>query len=96
MNLIPVGQLDGGHIAYALLGEKQRRLSLVLVIVLAFMGAFVWEGWLVWAVLLFALGLRHPPVIYWETPLDTKRKITGWVSFVMFVITFIPVPFAFL
>jgi membrane-associated protease RseP (regulator of RpoE activity) len=96
MNLIPVGQLDGGHIAYALLGEKQRRLSLVLVIVLAFMGMFVWEGWLVWAVLLFALGLRHPPVIYWETPLDTTRKVTGWVSFVMFVITFIPVPFAFL
>jgi len=96
INLIPVGQLDGGHIAYALLGEKQRRLSLVLVIVLAFMGVFVWEGWIVWAVLLFALGLRHPPVIYWETPLDSKRKIAGWISFVIFVITFIPVPFAFL
>jgi len=96
MNLIPVGQLDGGHIAYAFLGEKQRRLSFALVIVLAFMGVFVWEGWLVWAVLLFVLGLRHPPVIYWETPLDPKRKIAGWVSLVIFVITFIPVPFAFL
>jgi membrane-associated protease RseP (regulator of RpoE activity) len=95
INLIPVGQLDGGHIAYALLGEKQRRLSFVLVMVLALMGVFVWPGWIVWAVLLFVLGLRHPPVIYWETPLDTKRKIAGWVSFVIFVITFIPVPFAF-
>jgi membrane-associated protease RseP (regulator of RpoE activity) len=96
INLIPVGQLDGGHIAYALLGEKQGRLSLLLVIVLAFLGVFVWEGWLVWAVLLFVLGLKHPPVIYWETPLDTKRTIAAWVSFVIFIITFIPVPFALL
>jgi membrane-associated protease RseP (regulator of RpoE activity) len=96
INLIPVGQLDGGHIAYALLGEKQGRLSLFLVIVLALLGTFVWEGWLVWAVLLFVLGLKHPPVIYWETPLDTKRKIASWISSVIFIVTFIPVPFALL
>jgi len=96
MNLIPVGQLDGGHIAYALLGEKQARLSFLLVLFMLFLGFLLWEGWFVWAVLLLLLGLRHPPVIYWEVPLDRKRKFIGWVSLVIFILTFIPMPFRML
>jgi membrane-associated protease RseP (regulator of RpoE activity) len=96
INLIPVGQLDGGHIAYALLGEKQIRLSVVLVVVLAALGLFIWEGWVFWAVLLLILGVRHPPVIYWEVPLDRKRKWIGGMSLIIFILTFIPVPFKIL
>lgn len=93
INLIPVGQLDGGHIAFALLGEKQTRLSFILVVVMTLLGVLLWEGWIIWAVLLLVLGLKHPPVISWEVPLDTRRKVIGWIAFVIFILTFIPVPF---
>jgi len=96
INLIPVGQLDGGHIAYALFGEKHNRLSFVLIFVMGLFGWFLWEGWFVWAVLLLILGLRHPPVIYWEVPLDPKRKFIGWLALVIFILTFIPTPFQLL
>ena len=66
LNLIPVGQLDGGHIAYALLGEKHTHLSMFLILVMVLLGLLSWEGWFVWCVLLLILGLRHPPVIHWE------------------------------
>jgi len=93
INLIPVGQLDGGHIAYALLGEKQKFVSILLIIVMGFLGLLLWEGWAIWAVLLLILGIRHPPIIYWGGSLDRKRKFVGWFSVAMFVLTFIPVPF---
>lgn len=96
MNLIPVGQLDGGHIAFALLGEKQTRLSFILVLVMSLLGVLLWEGWIIWAVLLLVIGLRHPPVISWEVPLDKRRKVIGWLAFVIFILTFIPVPFKIL
>lgn len=96
MNLIPVGQLDGGHIAFAFLGEKHTRLSFILVLVMSLLGLFLWEGWIVWAVLLLVLGLRHPPVIYWEDTLDKERKLIGWIAFLIFILTFIPVPFKIL
>jgi len=96
INLIPVGQLDGGHIAYALFGEKHYRLSFILIFVMVLFGLFLWEGWFVWAVLLLILGLRHPPVIYWEVPLDSKRKFIGWLALIIFILTFIPKPFELL
>jgi membrane-associated protease RseP (regulator of RpoE activity) len=95
INLIPVGQLDGGHIAYALFGDKHTRLSFILIFVMVLFGLFLWEGWFVWAVLLLILGLKHPPVIYWEVPLDSKRKFIGWLAFIIFILTFIPAPFKF-
>ncbi len=93
LNLIPVGQLDGGHIAYALLGEKHVYLSKLLVLVMVPLGLLLWPGWAIWAVLLLILGLRHPPVLYWEASLDPKRRFIGWLALVIFVLTFIPVPF---
>lgn len=92
LNLIPVGQLDGGHIAYALLGEKHVRVSKILIWVLIILG-LLWEGWAMWAILLLILGLRHPPVLYWETPLNPRRRLIGWLALVIFILTFIPVPF---
>jgi membrane-associated protease RseP (regulator of RpoE activity) len=98
LNLIPVGQLDGGHIAYAILGERHRYVSLFLVGVLAILGLSSFLGfsglavWLVWAILLLILGIKHPPVLYWESSLDPKRMTIGLLTLVIFIITFIPEP----
>lgn len=91
LNLIPAGQLDGGHIAYAILGEKHKWLSKVMIGLLVLLGYF-FQGWLVWAVLLVFLGSKHPPILYPEVPLDPKRRMIGLVALVIFILTFIPVP----
>lgn len=93
LNLIPIGQLDGGHIAYALLGERHKRLSIALVAVLVLLAVFYWEGWALWEALMLLLGIKHPPVYEWE-PLDPARKLVGAVSLFIFIITFIPLPFS--
>lgn len=94
LNLLPVGQLDGGHVAYALLGENQNRISKFVYGALIVLGVIGWQGWLVWAVLLWFMGIRHPMPTDWWVPLDYKRKIIGWVSVGIFILTFIPVPFS--
>ena len=92
LNLLPIGQLDGGHIAYALLGKRHALVSKILIAVLAVLGIFVFEGWIVWAVLLIILGIKHPPVIESYVPLDPKRKIAGFSALIIFILTFTPVP----
>jgi membrane-associated protease RseP (regulator of RpoE activity) len=96
LNLIPIGQLDGGHIVFAVFGERHRYISIVLIGTLGILGFFFWEGWLIWAVLMIILGIRHPPVLYWEVPLDSKRRFVGILTFIIFIITFIPSPFKLL
>lgn len=95
LNLMPIGQLDGGHVAYALLGWRHRFLSIGLVAFLALVGTFYWYGWAIWAVLMVFLGLEHPPIRSWEAPLDPRRRLVGVVSFIIFVLTFMPQPFIF-
>lgn len=92
LNLIPIGQLDGGHILYALLGGKHATASKLLIAVLFIMGLLLWEGWVMWGVLLIILGFKHPPIVYSAMPLDPKRKIIGWIALVIFILTFTPVP----
>ncbi len=93
LNLIPIGQLDGGHIGFALLGERHKQLSMALIAVLVVMGIFFWEGWAFWAGLMLILGIKHPPVLYWEQPLDRERRAIGLIAFIVFIITFVPSPF---
>ncbi len=94
LNLIPVGQLDGGHVTYALLGEYlHAKLSQSMLIILVALGIFTWQGWLIWAVLLILLGLEHPPPVDSESPLDFKRKCVGLIALGIFVLTFTPTPF---
>uniref|UniRef100_A0A7C3SM78 Site-2 protease family protein n=1 Tax=Desulfobacca acetoxidans TaxID=60893 RepID=A0A7C3SM78_9BACT len=93
LNLIPVGQLDGGHVAYALFPAYHRKISLVCLAALVVFGTLVWQGWLVWAILLALLGLRHPPPAHYWVPLDRPRKILGLVTILVFVLTFTPSPF---
>ncbi len=95
LNLLPIGQLDGGHVAYALFGERHAYLSKLLIPILFLLGIFLWEGWAIWAIVLLILGLKHPPIYHSEVPLDGKRRFLGWLGFFIFLITFIPEPFKF-
>ncbi|HXX79935.1 MAG TPA: site-2 protease family protein [Thermodesulfovibrionales bacterium] len=96
LNLIPIGQLDGGHIAYAFLGERHKFISVILVGTLLLLGFLSWEGWAFWGAVMIVLGLKHPPVIQWEVPLDRTRKIIGGLALIIFILTFIPSPFRIL
>ncbi|MFQ5427994.1 MAG: site-2 protease family protein [Thermodesulfobacteriota bacterium] len=93
MNLLPLGQLDGGHVIYALLGESQRPISLMLVAVMAVLGYFAWPGWFIWAALITIIGLRHPPLMDQSLPMDSRRKLTTMAATLVFVLTFMPTPF---
>lgn len=93
LNLLPIGQLDGGHITYALFGRRHRTVSIVAVLALGILGLW-WPGWLVWGVLGALIGLRHPPVIDQELPLNRRQRVIAWTSLAIFVLTFTPVPFS--
>ena len=90
-NLIPIGQLDGGHILYSIAGNVHRRLSLVFIAALIPLGIQFWPGWLAWAVLLFFVR-RHPPV-YDTSPLGHQRKKLAWVAAILFALSFTVAPF---
>lgn len=92
LNLLPIGQLDGGHIVYALFGERHRTIAQISIPILAVLGVIFWPGWLVWALLMLIIGYRHPPVVYPWIHLDRKRRVTGWVALVIFILTFTPKP----
>jgi len=94
MNLIPVGQLDGGHIAYAVFGRKTRHISTAVLICLLGLGIWASQMWLMWALILFVLlGIRHPAPLDHDEPLDRRRRMLGLGMLVIFVLTFVPVPF---
>lgn len=94
MNLFPIGQLDGGHIIYGLFPEKQRTISIIAVCIMVLCG-ILWNGWLFFSlVTLFLIGTVHPPTNDDLTGIDLKTKITGIVSIIIFILTFIPVPFS--
>jgi membrane-associated protease RseP (regulator of RpoE activity) len=96
LNLLPVGQLDGGHVAYAVWGDRHRLISRVVVVALLVAGAVGWKGWLLWGVLVFAMGTGHPPTLDRFRPLDRRRRLLGWLSVAVFVLTFTPNPFELL
>jgi membrane-associated protease RseP (regulator of RpoE activity) len=92
LNLLPAGQLDGGHILYALASNRHRRISLAVALVLLPLAVWYWWGWLMWAILLLAIGFRHPPLIdRWE-PLDRKRHVWAAVALAIFLLCFMPAP----
>jgi membrane-associated protease RseP (regulator of RpoE activity) len=96
LNLLPVGQLDGGHIVYALFGARHIWISRLGFLFIFSLGLLRWwDGWLVWSILLLFLGFRHPPCLDSYTPLDLKRKVLGWFMIGVFIFTFTPAPFSF-
>lgn len=90
-NLLPIGQLDGGHILYAVSPPLHRRAAWVVLGALAAMGYLFWDGWLVWAALLFFFR-RHPPV-YDPEPLGPERRRLAWVALALFALSFTVTPF---
>ena len=92
-NLLPVGQLDGGHVSYALFPSRHRLISFLCLLALLVNGLLFWPGWLLWAGLLLLLGMRHPPPAYDWVPLDRRRKILGIITILVFLLTFTPTPF---
>ncbi|NUN69870.1 MAG: site-2 protease family protein [Bacteroidetes bacterium] len=105
MNLIPVGQLDGGHLSYTMFGERHRAVALAAFGTITVIGlagvvpmiginiGFGWSGWILWAIiLLFVVKLYHPPVAD-ETELDPIRRMIGWFTFGILVLSFSPSPF---
>lgn len=136
LNLLPVGQLDGGHIAYAVLGRErhQKIASLILPVLLIFgllpvpelmlpvfhqillkigflaveetswwilfqdgarwLAGYGWIGWLIWSLILrFLIRTTHPATVDEYLPLNTERKVIGWIALVLFILTFTPSPF---
>lgn len=91
-NLLPAGQLDGGHVARAALGNHQRWASFASLGIMLVLSWF-FAGWLVMALLLTFLGLRHPPPLNDKVPLDGRRKLLAVVVLVILIVCFIPVPF---
>jgi membrane-associated protease RseP (regulator of RpoE activity) len=92
LNLIPAGQLDGGHVLYSLFGERARLLTWPIILALAALGLLAWPGWFLWAGLVFLFGQRHPGPLDSITQLDGKRKVLAVMVLAVFVLTFTPVP----
>ena len=93
LNLLPVGQLDGGHITYALFGRKSKIIFGLTIMLWMGISFFFYVGWTLMIVLVLLFGFRHPPPLDDVTPLDLKRKILGGVVFSLFILSFTPVPF---
>ena len=106
LNMMPIGQLDGGHISYAMFGDKHKYVAYFFffaLLIFGLIGLLPFLGfnnsigsvnWLVWALLIFfVIKIKHPPTFNeYDAPLNFKRKLTGWFTFFIFIISFCPVP----
>jgi membrane-associated protease RseP (regulator of RpoE activity) len=107
MNLIPVGQLDGGHVIYSMFGYKNHEriasVAMIILVVLGVIGGLElvlgydlrigWMGWLFWALILFfVIKVKHPPVMTFKK-LNTSRMIIGFIAILIFILSFSPLPF---
>lgn len=95
LNLLPLSQLDGGHVLYGLVGHRQARVGFVTVVALLGLAQLSWN-WYVWVALALFVGRggwAHPSVLAPARPVPAGRRWIGWVSVLVFVVTFVPVPF---
>ncbi len=107
MNLLPIGQLDGGHILYSFFPRRHAAISKLLCVVMLFPGLVVigryfglaglpggmWTGWSIWGLVLLWLGRRHP-IIHDPTELTPGRRALGWIALVIFILCFALEPIA--
>ena len=94
LNLIPIGQLDGGHIAYALFGKKHDSIAKWAFLPMIPLGYYS-INWILWAILILVfIKLKHPPVVDEDAPLKPFQKWLGYISIAIFILTFIPIPFS--
>lgn len=108
LNLLPLGQLDGGHTVFALFGRRARLINIATMLGMVLLGiaglgivqqyfpplvSVGWSGWFIWLILINVLGGPfHPPALDDVTQLDTRRRWLGYLVIVIFLITFVPVP----
>jgi Zn-dependent protease len=95
LNLLPLSQLDGGHVTYGLFGRRQSTVALATILGLAYLS---WQSpaWLVWIFLTLLVGggrWAHPPVLSPERPVPRSRWVVGWLCILIFALTFVPRPF---
>jgi membrane-associated protease RseP (regulator of RpoE activity) len=93
LNLLPGGQLDGGHIVFSLAPRAHKTVSRLTILALLPMALYFWAGWLIWAILLRISGMRHPMVAEWPGVTGVRRWIAGF-GLVMLILTLAPAPFA--
>lgn len=91
LNLIPAGQLDGGHLLYVLLGRHAQRALPIILIALMVLG-MVWQGWWLWALLIFFLGRYYAEPLDQITVLDPRRRAIAYLGLVIFILVFTPIP----
>jgi membrane-associated protease RseP (regulator of RpoE activity) len=91
LNLLPGGQLDGGHIIFAVSPQAHKKVSRATILALIPMGLFFWTGWLVWAVLLRLVAMRHPAVPEWPD-ITMGRRMLAIFALLMLMLTIIPTP----
>ncbi len=94
LNLLPLGQLDGGHILHALAGSRQRVVAQAFLLLMVPLG-FVWWGWWLWGGVVLLIGrgrVAHPPVANEQEPLGRGRTILAWASFALLLLSFSPAP----
>ena len=99
MNLVPVGQLDGGHVSYAILGHRARTLGLIIIVAMVVWGGWLLAGgneaggiWLTWGFMNLMLNSRHPPPLDDMTKLNRRRVVGGLLMLVLFILLFMPAP----
>jgi len=94
LNLIPAGQLDGGHVFHLLFGQNNARKVLPVIEIILIALGFGWSGWWLWAFLVFLFGQSYAEPLDQITELDSKRKALGIIALIVFILTFSPIPLA--
>ena len=92
LNLLPIGQLDGGHALYSLIGDRARVLFFPVLMGMALL-ATLYSGWTLWLFLLFFFGRMYATPLDNVTPLDSRRKVIAIISLIMFFLVFMPIPY---
>jgi membrane-associated protease RseP (regulator of RpoE activity) len=92
LNLLPAGQLDGGHILYSVAGKYHKKITLGVALLLIPLGFKFWYGWIMWSVLLLVIGFRHPPLLNRWEQIDRTRLVWAAVAILIFVLCFMPMP----
>jgi len=87
LNLLPIGQLDGGHIMYAIFGPEHRTVSTGAVAILVVMGISFWPGWIMWGILVTIIGTRHPPIYDQHVRMSPARQFVCMAAILVFILT---------
>lgn len=95
LNLLPAGQLDGGHIMYALFRKHHERIARIMTITIVCLGIF-WPGWIIWSIFIVKIAkLKHPPTFFDSVPLTPAHRRIGYAGILTFILVFIPAPVTF-